>query len=281
MGEESTPPASLDEALRRRHRELDAITTMVETVASTLDLNEVVTRTLDAVTGVLGVSSGGIYLRDEQGQVRQSIARALTDDQPGGGVPAAAVLALAGHVMHRGEPTLHQFESPTAEAAASSSLAAAPLFSKGAILGVIVISESTRLLAESDLQLLARLARHAGMAISNAALYRDLQQAYQALQTAQEQLMEAERQKIAMQMAGAAAHELNQPLTVVVGYSSILARTIKPDDPKFPVVEKIERNAQKMNEIVKRLGQLTQYKTREYLHGEEIVDIREEDDDEL
>jgi K+-sensing histidine kinase KdpD len=278
MSDNQTTHSALEADLRRRHQELDAITTMVETVASTLDLDEVVNRILNSVMSVLGVSGGGIYLRDEQHELRQAVVQGLASGTGGGVASLDEALGLANDVVRTGpvRTRLAAGAGGSANGTQSGSLAGAPLHSKGTIVGVIVVANSqARPLDESDISLLARLARHAGMAVSNASLYRDLQKAYQALQSAQEQLVDAERNKIAMQMAGATAHELNQPLTVVVGYSSILARTVNPDDSKYAIIEKIERNAQKMNEIVKRLGQLTQYKTREYLHGEEIVDIRE------
>ena len=44
----------------------------------------------------------------------------------------------------------------------------------------------------------------------------------QSLAQAQEQLLAQERQAIIAELAGAAAHELNQPLTSVMGYAELL-----------------------------------------------------------
>src|SRR5262249_40182241 len=44
------------------------------------------------------------------------------------------------------------------------------------------------------------------------------------LQQAQDQLLAQERQAVIAELAGAAAHELNQPLTSVMGYAEMLKR---------------------------------------------------------
>ena len=38
----------------------------------------------------------------------------------------------------------------------------------------------------------------------------------------------SEKQAVAMELAGAAAHELNQPLTSVMGYAQVLLRKLGP-----------------------------------------------------
>ena len=50
------------------------------------------------------------------------------------------------------------------------------------------------------------------------------------LSRAQERLQEAEKQAVIVELAGTAAHELNQPLTSVMGYAELLRRKLKEDE---------------------------------------------------
>src|SRR5205807_8038769 len=57
-------------------------------------------------------------------------------------------------------------------------------------------------------------------------VFRDLREELrrEALRHTRERLEEAEKAAVVSELAGAAAHELNQPLTSVVGYSELLLR---------------------------------------------------------
>ena len=54
------------------------------------------------------------------------------------------------------------------------------------------------------------------------------------LASAQEKLAVSEKQAVAVELAGAAAHELNQPLTSVMGYAQVLMRKLGPSDAHLP-----------------------------------------------
>ncbi len=89
----------------------------------------------------------------------------------------------------------------------------------------------------------------------------------------QNRLIEAERNRVLTQAAGAAAHEINQPLTVIVGTTELLMYQM-PEDLKYrKSFEALREAAQKISEIVKKMGRIRQYVTKPYIDGIEIVDI--------
>jgi PAS domain S-box-containing protein len=93
------------------------------------------------------------------------------------------------------------------------------------------------------------------------------------LQLAQEELREREKSLALAELAGTTAHELNQPLTGVIGYAEILMRQIKPDSPFAPALEVILSESQRMASIVKKIGKITRYETRNYLGDTNILDL--------
>ncbi len=93
------------------------------------------------------------------------------------------------------------------------------------------------------------------------------------LSKAQERLEEAEKQAVIVELAGTAAHELNQPLTSVMGYAELLKRKLKPEDAAFRSVDIIYREAERMAEIVRKIGKITRYETKAYVGNSRIVDL--------
>jgi len=95
----------------------------------------------------------------------------------------------------------------------------------------------------------------------------------QRLAQAQEQLLAQERQAIVAELAGAAAHELNQPLTSVMGYSELLKRRLEPATPAFEAAGVIHSEAERMAEIVRKIGKITRYETKSYVGRARILDL--------
>lgn len=85
----------------------------------------------------------------------------------------------------------------------------------------------------------------------------------------------AKEQKLhgVLELAGAACHELNQPMQVVLGYSEMLAGDLSPDDPRRKTLEKIIRQIGKMDQILKNIRAITRYETKPYIEGTTIIDI--------
>jgi PAS domain S-box-containing protein len=97
----------------------------------------------------------------------------------------------------------------------------------------------------------------------------------QELQQAQDQLLAQERQAILAELAGAAAHELNQPLTSVIGYTELLLRRLDKDrdGPTWNAAEIIFAEAERMAEIVRKIGKITKYETKSYVGRARILDL--------
>ena len=116
-----------------------------------------------------------------------------------------------------------------------------------------------------------------GREIATVGIFSDLRERLhmeQRLASAQEKLAVSEKQVVAMELAGAAAHELNQPLTSVMGYAQVLLRKLDPAaDAHVSAVRTILDEADRMAAIVRKLGGLTRYETKSYVGGAQIIDL--------
>lgn len=83
----------------------------------------------------------------------------------------------------------------------------------------------------------------------------------------------AAKNAMIVELAGTAAHELNQPLTVVLGYAQLLAKKVEEESPMAKQLGLLRKEAERMAEIVKKLGQITRYETTEYVEGAKIIDL--------
>jgi PAS domain S-box-containing protein len=93
------------------------------------------------------------------------------------------------------------------------------------------------------------------------------------LERAQEELRTREKQVMLAELAGAAAHELNQPLTSVIGYAELLARMLAREPALAKNAEIIMSEAQRMAEIVRKVGGITKYETKSYVGEARILDL--------
>jgi PAS domain S-box-containing protein len=102
---------------------------------------------------------------------------------------------------------------------------------------------------------------------------RDQLRIEERLAQAQEKLIVSERQAVIAELAGTTAHELNQPLTSVMGYSELLKKRMVPSDPHYRAIDTILREAERMAEIVRKIGRITKYETKTYVGATQIIDL--------
>ncbi len=78
----------------------------------------------------------------------------------------------------------------------------------------------------------------------------ELQEAYNKLKTAQDQLIQSEKMAAVGQLAGGVAHEINNPMGVILGFAQSIASRIKEDDSLYMPLKSIEREAVRCRKLV-------------------------------
>ena len=98
---------------------------------------------------------------------------------------------------------------------------------------------------------------------------RDLTQIKQS----QQERIKHERLKGVLQMAGAVCHELNQPLMALFGYMDIINSQNATDASLSTSLMKLNKQVVRIQRLTRKLMRVTQYKTKAYAGGEQIIDI--------
>lgn len=94
------------------------------------------------------------------------------------------------------------------------------------------------------------------------------------LSKTEERLAWSERQALLVELAGTAAHELNQPLTSVMGYAQLLQRQLPAEYSDIhEYTEVLVREAERMAEIVRKIGHITRYESKSYVGDTRILDL--------
>ncbi len=102
---------------------------------------------------------------------------------------------------------------------------------------------------------------------------RDRIRVEERLAEAQKKLAFTEKQGVLAELAGTAAHELNQPLTSMMAYAELLLRQSEPNSTGAKTAEVLIREAERMAEIVRKIGKITRYETTAYVGHQKIFDL--------
>ena len=95
---------------------------------------------------------------------------------------------------------------------------------------------------------------------------------------AEKERLQKEKLQGVLEMAGAACHELNQPLQVISGYNELLIKDIPEDHFLIAYLNIIREQIEKMGAITRKIMKITKYETKPYAQGTIIIDIDKSSD---
>ncbi len=98
------------------------------------------------------------------------------------------------------------------------------------------------------------------------------------IQKMQEKALQAERLQGVLEMAGAFAHEINQPLTAMAGLVDLLFLDLDKNHPGFNVADRLKKQINRLGKLTKKLNHITRYETVEYPDGIKLFDIEKSAD---
>ena len=90
---------------------------------------------------------------------------------------------------------------------------------------------------------------------------------------AEKALLETERLKVFTETAGATAHEIGQPLAVIMGVMEQVLEKMGSGAPHRALLEGVLKQAERIGEIVEKMLTAHRYVTKSYVRGEDIADF--------
>jgi two-component system NtrC family sensor kinase len=268
-----------EDEMRRRNRELNALNAMAVIATQSFDLDEILNLTLRQVVSLFGAETGSVYLACEpEGTYRR---RAGWGPRSEARVRMSEVVFPDGMgelVMRSRAEVVTQDFLPHLPPAVVEFVCAdrlpywiwVLLWSKDKPIGIMgLASKEDRHYSSNDENLLVAISRQLATTIEKVLLYEETCRAYDDLRKTQEQLLQSEKMSAIGQLISGVAHELNNPLTAILGYAQLLQGS-RLDDRSAEYVTKLFKQAQRTHRVVQNLLSFA----RQHKPQKQEVDLR-------
>lgn len=251
-----------EDEIRRRNRELNALNAMAVIASQSFDLDEILNLTLRQIVSLLDAESGSFYLCDAGGTTFRrragwgqrfgDRARVAEIDLPNGFgelvTRSRTEVITADFLPYLPAPVPDFIRSD-----GSGSWIWVLLWSKDKPIGIMGISSAdSREYTSNDENLLVAIGRQLATTIEKVRLYEETSRAYDDLRRTQEQLLQSEKMSAVGQLISGVAHELNNPLTAILGYAQLL-ESEGLSERAMDFVGKLFKQAQRTHRVVQNL----------------------------
>ena len=251
-----------EQQIRRRNRELVVLNSIGETLSYTLDLGESVHRTLRQMLELFELDAASLYLLDKDDATARRVAAVghrseLAKSFPVISLPSGLIQQLrTTHATFLSVQGLHlpPIVREMMKKEGIPSAYVVMLWAKEKIIGGLVVgSRRVREFSVADISLLTAVGSQVASAVDQSRLYEETRQAYENLRRTQEQLVHSEKLAAVGQLISGVAHELNNPLTAILGYSQLLSSSGEVGPLALGYAEKLYKQAMRTHRIVQNL----------------------------
>ena len=251
-----------EDEMRRRNRELNALNAMAVVAAQSFDLDEILNLTLRQVVTLFGAESGTVYLSDTDTTTyrrraawgprsRDKMRTAEISFTDGFGdlvMRSRAEVVTAEYLPHL-PPKVAEFLRSDAD----RSWIWVFFWGKDSPVGIMGLCNQLGYeYSSNDENLLVAISRQLATTIEKVRLYEETCRAYEDLRKTQEQLLQSEKMSAVGQLIAGVAHELNNPLTAILGYAQLL-ESEGLNERAQDYVAKLFKQAQRTHRVVQNL----------------------------
>lgn len=236
--------------------------TITTKMLSAFNLNKLLNQILEASLALLEADAGSLMLLEENMQMLKIRAHRGIDPAIAEKVHVKVGEYISGWVAKEGKPLLlvgglkqdARFRHLDENKNIRSSLSV-PLKVESRVIGVLNINKinATKVFTETDLTLGALLANQAAISIWNVKLYEEAKKAHSELLLAQNQLVAREKMAALGQFSAGIAHEINNPLTAIIGNAQYLMDITPMDNIGREEIMEIKEAAELASRIIARL----------------------------
>lgn len=257
-----TERKSAEGEIRRRNRELMVLNSISQTLTESLDLGDSLQRALRQIIELFSLDASAIYLLEADNTTLRRMAAAGHSSEYARGLPPVTIPSEVVQQLNTVHATFLSAQSlpvPPAlrEVMQKENIASAYaviLWAKNRILGGLVIgSRTVREFSPADVNLLIAVGSQISSAMQRSLLYEETRQAYDNLRRTQEQLLHSDKMAAVGQLISGVAHELNNPLTAILGYSQLLTSSGQTGPQGLEYADKLYKQAQRTHRIVQNL----------------------------
>ncbi|MBI2152848.1 MAG: GAF domain-containing protein [Candidatus Rokubacteria bacterium] len=251
---------------QHRHGVQNALVTLGKELASVLDVKVLGQRLTESLVTRIPLTHASLKLYDPAADafVREAWASSGAIDAPEIAIPAKSGLALwlqaTGRTLVLEEAGFQpQLEPGILDAVAELERHRAsmliPLRLDGQLSGILVLGEklSGGIFEQEEIELLEMLIGETAVALRNARLYEELRNQVDELQRTQQQLVQSAKLAAIGELAANVAHEINSPLTSILGYAGLLLNQTPPDAPAHGKLSVIENETNRARKIIQDL----------------------------
>ncbi len=232
--------ARLYREAQRRRDVAEVQARLARELTGTLDVDRIAELTTRGIVDLLGVRGSAVFrFEPEDGTLH-----ALSTCGPDGG-------SAHGTVLQPGEGVAGRAVAERKVVVDGG--VGVPLFTHERIVGALAVTERVgREFTAEELQALQAIADQAALAFENARLYESARDSLVRLRDTQAQLVQAAKMSALGQLVSGVAHELNNPLSVIIGYGQLLLSRETPEQLRRPV-ELMVSQGDRMAKIVRNL----------------------------